>query len=199
MTASLWLLSLSWALTACLLCRPTPANRIAVQLTIKEAEELFDAWCRSTDFTFSSAVREHLFNLTDRQPGLLVAAFDWIEKMGLHNCSSVADMDAKVSELLLAPDFVVKCFASLRSLIRYFTWKQLCSGLDFYAPRFLKLQLLFAGSRPFWSRENEGEKRCACELLRLLVCMTEVSVGGGLLQSFSELLEFPCPALQPLC
>lgn len=82
-----------------------------------EAQELWDGWVGFHGWTFPGSIKKHLLQLTDRQPGMLVHAFDWLEEQGLHNCGNVAQREEKMLQLLLSSDFLLS-FQSLRSLIR---------------------------------------------------------------------------------
>ncbi len=87
--------------------RPTEKVKVSVQLDAAEAQELWDGWVAFHGWTFSDSIKEHLLQLTDCQPGMLVHAFDWLEEQGLQNCVNVAQREEKVMRLLLSSDFLL--------------------------------------------------------------------------------------------
>ena len=175
--------------------RPTAKVNISVQLDMAEARELWDGWVGFHGWTFPDSIKEHLLQLTDRQPGMLVHAFDWLEEQGLHNCVNVEQRTEKVLRLLLSSDFLLS-FQSLRSLIRCVNFSSSvllalhsqtipCHSLQpalahaegnghtdtmFVLPRYRKV----LESNPNNARARE-QKEAAVQLLRLLLAVSEVT------------------------
>ena len=102
---------------------PKSACSVSLQLTLAEAVELWDRWCKMVlgigdnlmSFHDLSDLRDYIFTLTGRQPGLLVHILDWLDHQGLPNI--LADsLQPKVRCLLLSSRFY-DSLSSLRSLM----------------------------------------------------------------------------------
>ena len=64
---------------------PTYKTLVALQLTDEEAMELWES--SSMGAGLGNNIRDHIFELTDRQPGLLTHVIDWLDDMNLSNKS----------------------------------------------------------------------------------------------------------------
>ena len=95
---------------------PTRTCNVSLQFTLTEAIELWDRWCKMVlgigDNVMSfHDLRDYIFTLTGRQPGLLVHILDWLGHQGLPNIPA-NNLKQKVRCLLLSSRF----YDSLTSL-----------------------------------------------------------------------------------
>ena len=99
---------------------PTLTCSVSLQLTLAEAIEVWDRWCKmvlgigDNPMSFHD-LRDYIFTLTGRQPGLLVHILDWLGHEGLPNIPA-DNLKPKVRCLLLSSKFY-DSLTSLRSLM----------------------------------------------------------------------------------
>ncbi|KAG0605270.1 hypothetical protein M758_9G044700 [Ceratodon purpureus] len=94
---------------------------VSLQLTQDEAMEVWDRWCQMVlgvgDSLMSfDDLRDYIFTLTGRQPGLLLHILDWLRQQGLVNIPA-GSRKQKAQTLLLSSEFY-DSLSSLRSLLR---------------------------------------------------------------------------------
>lgn len=100
---------------------PTDDISVSLQLTSTEATELWESWCQKVlgvgdELAPFDDLREYVFTLTQRQPGLMVHVLDWLKAQGLQNVPADSTTE-KARNLLLSSSFC-DSLSSLRSLYR---------------------------------------------------------------------------------
>lgn len=102
----------NWAPETVVSLWPTVTTSISVQLRVDEATEI---WKNSTvGAELSESMRDKIFDISDRQPGLLLHVIDYLRNSGLKNS---ANPEAKAVDCLISPDFY-SSLSSLRSIMR---------------------------------------------------------------------------------
>ena len=99
---------------------PTRTYSMSLQFTLAEAIELWDRWCKMVlgigdNLMSFHDLRDYIFTLTGRQPGLLVHILDWLDHQALPNIPADS-LKQKVRCLLLSSRFY-DSLTSLRSLM----------------------------------------------------------------------------------
>ena len=103
----------SWGPEAVVGIWPTKLIRISLQLDFEEASEI---WKNSAvaGLGLSDHMRDAIFDISDRQPGLLLHVIDYLRNWGLQNSS---DPEAEAVTCLISQDFY-SSFSSLRNIMR---------------------------------------------------------------------------------
>ncbi|KAG0563070.1 hypothetical protein M758_8G001700 [Ceratodon purpureus] len=96
---------------------PTDSCSVALQLTEGEATELWAEWCHkglADKLASADHLRDYIFHLTGKQPGLMTKVLDWLLEKGLRNVPA-CHMEEKARCWLLSSAFL-DSLSSLRSL-----------------------------------------------------------------------------------
>jgi hypothetical protein len=96
---------------------PTEDNEVSLQLTLDEANELWDNWCKWCELGDKLAtwdkLRDYVFTLTAQQPGLLIHVLDFLKQQGLKKSQ---EKEKKAEELLQSHRFI-DSLLQIRSLV----------------------------------------------------------------------------------